>query len=316
MTACWTLADMPDLTGRRALVTGVTSGLGRHVALELARRGAEVVLAARSEAKLDGLVGQLCRTLPTARVRPLRLDLADLKSVRRAAAEASSYGPLDVLVNNAGVMAAPHRSTVDGFELHYGTNHLGHFALTGLLLPQLAASGGARVVTVSSQFHRAVRSVPLGDRTMHSGHYQRWIAYARSKLANLLFAFELQRRATAAGSDLLSLAAHPGYAATELHSKGAQIGGASLQEKIMGLGVKLGAQSSADGAWPMLYAATAPGVPGGAFVGPSKRMETIGPPKLTKGSAHSRDEAAARRLWEVSEQLTGVHYAFEAPALS
>ena len=208
----WTLADIPDLTGRRALVTGVTGGLGEHTVLELARKGASVVMTARSQTKLQRAVDDVRRVLPQAELVPLVLDLADLSSVRRAVDEVRPLGALDLLVNNAGVMATPHRRTADGFELQLGTNHLGHFALTGLLWPQLVAAGSARVVTVSSQMHRLARTVPLGDPRQDTGRYRKWQAYAESKLANLLFAFELERRATAAGVAVHSMAAHPGYA--------------------------------------------------------------------------------------------------------
>ena len=308
MTGRWSLADLPDLTGRRALVTGVTSGLGRHTAVELARRGAEVVLAARDETRLCRLVEQVRRELPAAQLRPLRLDLAELKSVRRAAAEASSYGPLDILVNNAGVMAAPHRSTVDGFELHYGTNHLGHFALTGLLLPQLAASGGARVVTVSSQFHRAVRSVPLRDHTMHSGPYQRWIAYARSKLANVLFAFELQRRCSAHGVPVTSVAAHPGFASTNLMTAGLSMDRHSLDRTLVDAATVMFAQPAEMGALPILMAAADPTVPGGAYVGPAGPGGMRGLPHRARASRAAYDTRLAAGLWTLSEEATGVRF--------
>jgi NAD(P)-dependent dehydrogenase (short-subunit alcohol dehydrogenase family) len=203
----WTLDDIPDLTGKRALVTGVTSGLGEHTVLEMARKGASVVMAARSETKLRGAVDDVKRVLPNAQLIPLVMDLADLGSVRRAVDEVKGLGPLDILINNAGVMATPYHRTVDGFELQFGTNHLGHFALTGQLFPQLAAAESARVVTVASQAHRYVRSVPLTDPRTGNGHYRKWIAYGQSKLANLLFAFELDRRARAAGTAVRSMAA-------------------------------------------------------------------------------------------------------------
>src|SRR5680860_479384 len=192
--ATWTLDEMPDLTGKRALVTGVTAGLGEHTVLELARCGAEVIMAARTESKLAEAIGDVRRAQPLAKVTPLVVDLADLSSVRRAAEEAAAYGPLDILINNAGVMATPNRRTVDGFDLQFGTNHLGHFALTGLLFPQLVAAGDARVVTVASLAHNLVRTVPLTDPRESSHRYRKWIAHGESKLANLLFAFELDRR--------------------------------------------------------------------------------------------------------------------------
>ena len=306
MTAAWTLATMPDQSGKRALVTGVTSGLGRHTALELARRGAEVLLAARDEARLGQEVERFGRLVPEATVRPLLLDLADLASVRRAAAEASSYGPLHVLVNNAGVMAAPRRTTRDGFELHFGTNHLGHFALTGLLLPQLASSGGARVVTVASQAHRGARSIPLHDPTMLSGRYQRWIAYARSKLANLLFAFELQRRCSDAGVPLTSVAAHPGFAATNLMTAGLSMDRQGLDRRIVDAATALFAQPAESGAFPLLMAATAPGLRGGEYVGPGGPFGMRGLPRLVRASPTAYDATLAAELWKLSEETTGI----------
>jgi NAD(P)-dependent dehydrogenase (short-subunit alcohol dehydrogenase family) len=304
----WTLANLPDQSGKRALVTGVTSGLGRHTALELARRGAEVLLAGRGEARLEREAEQLARMVTGAKVRPLTLELADLASVRRAAAEATSYGPLHLLVNNAGVMAAPRRATRDGFELHFGTNHLGHFALTGLLLPQLAASGGARVVTVASQAHRGARSIPLHDPSMLSGRYHRWVAYARSKLANLLFAFELQRRCTDAGVPLTSVAAHPGFAATNLMTAGLSMDRHGLDRKIVDVTTALFAQSAEDGALPVLMAATDPTLRGGEYVGPRGPLQMRGRPRLVRAAPSAYDATLAAELWKVSEDSTGISF--------
>jgi len=206
------------------------------------------------------------------------------------------------------VMAPPYRKTVDGFESQFGTNYLGHFALTGLLLPKLEAADAPRVVTAASNMHK-MGKIPWDD-LQSERRYRKWSAYSNSKLANLMFAFELQRRATAAGSKVTSYAAHPGWAATDLYHKGARVGNATLQEKVMTIPTRYLAQSSADGALPTLYAATAPSVPPGAYIGPSKRMETVGPPTVVKGNGRSRDEAEARRLWDVSEQLTGVEFEF------
>ena len=304
----WTLDDIPDLSGRRALVTGVTSGLGEHTVLELARKGAEVVMAARSSAKLDAAVADIRRILPNASVVPLLVDLADLASVRRAAEEAARLGPLDILVNNAGVMATPYRRTVDGFELQLGTNHFGPFALTGLLFPQLAAAKSARVVTVSSQMHRLARSVPLGDPRQPTGHYRKWPAYAQSKLANLLFAFELERRARAAGTSVASMAAHPGYASTNLVHHGLGMGGRAADGAIIVAATRLLAQSSEMGAQPSLMAATWPGLTGGSYVGPRGPGEWRGRPRLVTPSRVARDESLAQRLWALSEQATGVSF--------
>ncbi|NYV77932.1 oxidoreductase, partial [Streptomyces sp. UH6] len=209
----WTASQIPDQTGRVAVVTGANGGLGLVTALELARRGAEVVLACRDVAKGREAADGIEAVVPAARVDVARLDLADLASVR-AFAEDLPYGRLDLLVNNAGVMALPHRTTADGFETQFGVNHLGHFALTGLLLPRLLATPGARVVTVSSFLH-ALANIDARDLNAERG-YHRWTAYARSKTANLLFTHELARRLAAAGADVTAAAAHPGYSATNL----------------------------------------------------------------------------------------------------
>jgi NAD(P)-dependent dehydrogenase (short-subunit alcohol dehydrogenase family) len=302
--AQWTPDQIPDLTGRRALVTGVTSGLGEVVVTTLARHGAEVVMAARNPAKLDAAVTQVRREDPSANVRPLQIDLADQSSVRRAAAEASSYGPLHLLVNNAGVMATPYQRTVDGFELQLATNHLGHFTLTGLLLPMLVASGDARVVSVASQGHRMARTAPVGDPREQHGRYRRWPVYGQTKLANLLFTFELDRRAREAGLPLKALAAHPGLSATALVRTGQ---GATPVGRIMDAAFMVVGQPASSGALPLLMAATAD-LPGATYVGPGGPGEARGLPKVVGTSALARDPAAARRLWEVSQDATGVVY--------
>lgn len=304
----WTLGEMPDLSGKRALVTGGTSGLGEHTVLELARNGAEVIMAARTEHKLAHAIEDIRRVLPNATLVPLLLDLADLSSVRRAVEEAAKYGPIDLLVNNAGVMATPHLRTADGFDLQLGTNHLGHFALTGLLFPQLVASGDARVVTVSSQMHRIVRKVPLDDPRVHTGHYQKWIAYGQSKLANLLFAFELDRRCRRAGLPVASMAAHPGYAATNLMDTGLNMQGTRPDGAILVGATRLLGQRAASGALPTLMAATMPGLPGGSYIGPKGFAELRGLPTVVGASRAARDERMAAALWELSEQVT--HVAF------
>jgi NAD(P)-dependent dehydrogenase (short-subunit alcohol dehydrogenase family) len=303
----WTLDQIPDLTGKQALVTGVTSGLGEITVLELARRGARVVMAARSETKLRATIDDLHGTLPNAELIPLLVDLADLSSVRRAAEEATGLGPIDILINNAGVMATPFRRTVDGFELQFGTNHLGHFALTGLLFPQLAKAEAARVVTVASQAHRIARTVPLEDPRNDKRHYRKWTAYAESKLANLLFAFELDRRARAAGTTVASMAAHPGYAATALFS-GLNLDGTKPDGAIVVGASRLLGQPSEMGAQPSLMAATMLGLPGGSYVGPDGFVEMRGRPTLVKASRLARDEQLAHRLWQVSEEATHVTF--------
>lgn len=298
----WTATDIPDLTGRRAVVTGVTAGLGTATALALARAGAEVVLVARSLDKLAATREQLGSAVPAAVLHPVRVDLADLSTVRRGAAEIGDLGPLDLLVNNAGVMALPHSRTTDGFETQFGTNHLGPFLLTGLLLPQLVASGRGRVVTVSSNAARLARHAPLEDPRVPPARYSRWGAYAASKLANLMFTFELDRRARAAGLPVTALAAHPGYSATELVGK---TGGVDSQ--IMVAATRLLGQRAELGALPTLMAATAD-LPGSTYVGPDGFGQMRGYPRVVKPRRLALDEEAQRRLWELSELATGLRY--------
>jgi NAD(P)-dependent dehydrogenase (short-subunit alcohol dehydrogenase family) len=289
----WTAADIPDQAGRTVVVTGANSGIGAVAARELARAGARVVLAcrdtARGEAAAAGMPGA---------VEVRRLDLADLASVREFAGGLG--GEVAVLVNNAGVMAVPKRTTADGFEMQIGTNHLGHFALTGLLLDRVTD----RVVTVSSGAHNLGR-IRLDDLNWERGRYRRWHAYGQSKLANLLFTYELQRRLAEAGSPVRAVAAHPGYAATNLQSHTE-----SVQDRLMRLSNRIMAQSGEMGALPTLYAATVPDLPGGSYVGPDGLFEQRGHPKIVGSSAASRDLGTARRLWELSEKLTGVGFEF------
>jgi NAD(P)-dependent dehydrogenase (short-subunit alcohol dehydrogenase family) len=300
----WTARDIPDQHGRRIVVTGASSGLGLETARELVRHGASVVLAVRDPTRGANAAADIERTAPGAppEVRPL--DLADLASVRAFAG--AWDGPLDVLVNNAGVMALPYGLTADGFEMQFGTNHLGHFALTGLLLPALLAAPAPRVVTVSSGVHHA-GSIDFED-LQHERSYQRWQAYSASKLANLLFAFELQRRVDGAGLPLLSVAAHPGYAATNLQLAGPRMEGRLVRQGVMSVGNLLLGQSAAKGALPQLYAATAGDVRGGEYFGPRGLMEGRGSPTRVKGSSRANDPELARKLWDVSEDLTGVRF--------
>jgi NAD(P)-dependent dehydrogenase (short-subunit alcohol dehydrogenase family) len=299
----WTLQDLPDLSGRRALVTGVTSGIGKQTALELARGGAEVLLGARSAARLDATEAEILAAVPTAVLHRVLIDLSDLSSVRRAATVAAAVGPLDILVNNAGVMATPYSRTIDGFELQLATNHLGPFLLTGLLLPQLIASEHGRVVTVSSQAHRYTRRAPLDDPRVHERRHSRWGSYSRSKLANLLFTFELDRRLRSRNLPVTAVACHPGYSATELMGKSRQgrIG------QIMQAAFTLVGQPSSMGALPTLMAATSD-LPGSSYVGPSNLFQMRGLPKVVKTRRLARDEAAQRKLWELSELATGLRY--------
>jgi NAD(P)-dependent dehydrogenase (short-subunit alcohol dehydrogenase family) len=306
----WTAKDIPDQAGRLAVVTGANSGLGQVTARELARAGAKVIIACRNTGKGDQAAAAIRSGVIGADVDVRALDLADLASVRGFAARLmGDHDQLDLLVNNAGVMAPPRRATVDGFELQFGTNHLGHFALTGLLLPALLHAKSPRVVTVSSGAHR-IGKIDFGDLQSERS-YNSWLAYGQSKLANLMFAFELARRARAAGSTLSSLAAHPGYAATNLQFAGPS---AALERVAMRVGNLLFAQSAEMGALPTLLAATAPDVPNGSFVGPDGFMEQRGHPHLVSASRRAYDEDAWRRLWEISEELTGVRYQFGAAA--
>ncbi|RSN69166.1 oxidoreductase [Actinomadura sp. WAC 06369] len=295
----WTADDIGDLGGRRAIVTGANSGLGYHTALQLARHGASVVLACRSAERGQAAHDRIRAAVPGADVALGSLDLADLSSVR-AFAEARTE-PLDVLVNNAGVMALPHRTTADGFEMQFGTNHLGHFALTGLLLPALRAAKAPRVVNVTSGLAWSGRfdwKDLQGER-----RYRKWAAYGQSKLANLAFTAELDRRVP----EVTAVSAHPGYAATNLQQTGPRMQGSRLLERVTGLGNALIAQPARDGALPLLYAATSPDVRGGACYGPrvlqyrGAPTEVVTPPQATRPGVPAR-------LWQVSESLTGVSY--------
>ncbi|WP_433757447.1 oxidoreductase [Nocardia sp. CA-135398] len=287
----WDTSNIPDQSGRTIIVTGANSGLGAVTARALAGAGAQVVLACRNVAKGEKVAGEI-----GARAEVRELDLADLASVR---AFADAVDRADVLINNAGVMAVPQRRTADGFEMQIGTNHLGHFALTGLLLEKISD----RVVTVSSGAHR-VGKIDLDDLNWEHRKYQRWSAYGQAKLANLMFAYELQRRLTAAGSSKISVAAHPGYAATELQSHTE-----SILDTVMALGNRLLAQSAEMGALPEIYAATEQVEPG-AFYGPVGWGGMRGYPGLSGSTPASKDEQVARGLWELSEKLTGVTYTF------
>ncbi|GAB3967921.1 oxidoreductase [Actinoallomurus acanthiterrae] len=300
--AKWTTDEIPDLAGRRAVVTGANSGLGLCTALELARHGATVVLACRSAERGRAALDRIQAAAPGCDVVLGSLDLADLASVRAFAAEHGTTG-LDLLVNNAGVMALPRRTTADGFELQFGTNHLGHFALTGLLLPALLDRPGARVVTVTSMMHW-LGSLDF-DNLDGESRYGKWAAYCQSKLANLVFAKELDRRAQ---GRLTSVAAHPGYAATNLQQAGPRMSGSRIDEVLNGLANTLFAQSDAAGAQPILYAATAPEARGGQCYGPSGPGQSRGAPRRVPTRRKADDPELGRRLWEVSEKRAGVTY--------
>ncbi|MDQ6777488.1 MAG: oxidoreductase [Actinomycetota bacterium] len=302
----WTAQDIPDQTGRLAVVTGANSGLGLVAARELARAGATVIVACRNAAKGEQALDTIRSAVPGARTEVQQLDLADLASVRAFAARVTEANErVDLLINNAGIMAPPRRTTVDGFESQLGTNHLGHFALTGLLLAPLLAAPNPRVVTLSSAVH-GIGRIDFDD-LQSERRYQRWRAYGQSKLANLLFTFELQHRASAAETDLESMAAHPGYAATNLQTAGPEV---AVERWGMALANRVIAQNADMGALPTLYAATVPDLPGGTFVGPGAWRGMRGYPRVTTAGAHAYDTGTAIRLWQVSEELTGVHYDF------
>ncbi|MEU6080907.1 oxidoreductase [Streptomyces sp. NPDC047108] len=298
----WTASDIPDQSGRTAVVTGSNSGIGYVTARELARRGARVVLACRNETRGKEAESHIRSELPQADVEFVHLDLADLASVRDFA-RAFGDERLDLLVNNAGVMALPHRRTVDGFEMQFGVNHLGHFALTGLLLPRLLDTRGARVISVSS-FAHTMANIDLRDLNSERG-YRRWIAYARSKTANLLFVHELARRLARAGSDVVAAATHPGYADTGLHTAGVRMEGRRTAEQIVDLARRRFAHPAETGALPTLHAATAPAVAPDSYTGPRRGGREPGP---ALRAPWSRNDTAGVRLWGASERLTGVTY--------
>jgi NAD(P)-dependent dehydrogenase (short-subunit alcohol dehydrogenase family) len=303
MTA-WTFHDLPDQSGRTAIVTGANTGIGLETARMLALRGADVVLACRSPARGQAALARIQAEAPAARVSLAALDLSDLESVAAFAADfTASHDRLDLLINNAGVMVPPLSRTAQGFELQFGTNHLGHFALTGRLLPLVLRTPGARVVTVSSGAHHGGR-IDFDDLQWDRRRYSPWRAYCQSKLANLLFAQELQRRLAAAGSGVLSTAAHPGWTATDLQRTAG----------VVRLLNPLFAMKPEGGALPTLRAATDPAAPGGSYWGPSRFFEMNGPPKPARINARARDAAVAARLWDTSEALTGVVFPLAAPA--
>jgi NAD(P)-dependent dehydrogenase (short-subunit alcohol dehydrogenase family) len=298
----WTDANIDDLSGRVAVVTGANSGLGLETSAALAAHGATVVMASRNPDRLDTAMAEVDRRHPDASVEPLILDLASLASIREGAASLlASHAEIHLLVDNAGVMAIPRTETVDGFEMQFGTNHLGHFALTGLLLPAMVATEQSRVVLVTSQA-RHIGRIDFDD--LHGRkRYGRWTAYGQSKLANLVFALELDRRLKAATTKTIALAAHPGYAATNLQS-----GSNWFQNTYYAIGNILFAQPAAAGAWPQLYAATAPGLRGSELYGPVGSGGMKGYPKRDKIETRARNTDTGRRLWEASVAATGVSY--------
>jgi NAD(P)-dependent dehydrogenase (short-subunit alcohol dehydrogenase family) len=309
MSEKWTPEQIPDQTGRTAIVTGANSGLGLETARELARHGAEVVLACRDMRKGTGAVSDIKASVAGASVELAELDLASLSSVQSFADSfAERSGGLDLLINNAGVMAPPRRETSDGFELQLGTNLLGHFALTARLFGRMEGREDARVVTLSSNAHK-MGKINFDD-LQSQRHYMRWSAYAQSKLADLMFALELDRRLHAIGSTVKSIAAHPGYAATNLQSASAT----ALDRTVMVFTNLVMAQSAAMGALPTLYAGTEPSLQGGEYVGPDGIGEFRGHPHIVSPSRSALDHEKAARLWQVAEELTGTSFQLDAAA--
>jgi NAD(P)-dependent dehydrogenase (short-subunit alcohol dehydrogenase family) len=305
--ASFDVGALPDQRGRTAIVTGGNGGIGLEAARMLAQKGARIVLGCRNAEKAKTAVDAIGHAVPGAQVEVLPLDLASLASVREfARAYASKHARLDLLVNNAGVMAIPRRETAEGFEMQLGTNHLGHFALTGLLLELLLGTPGARIVNVSSGAHRAGKL--RFDDLQSKGSYARWGAYGQSKLANLLFTFELQRRLGKRPRTQICVACHPGWAATDLQFVAARMDGSRLFALASSLGNRLLAQSASEGAQPTVIAAIAPDVQGGDYWGPDGFGELWGAPKRVGCSTRARSDTDARRLFAVSEDLTGVRF--------
>jgi NAD(P)-dependent dehydrogenase (short-subunit alcohol dehydrogenase family) len=309
MSAKWSSEQIPDQHGRTAIVTGANSGLGLATARELARHGAHVVLACRNTAKGERALAEIRAVAPDTQVELAALDLSSLDSVWSFAERyLADHDGLDLLINNAGLMAPPRGVTTDGFELQLGTNHLGHFALTGRLIGAMEGRADARVVTLSSGMHKVGRI--NFDDLQSERRYSRWRAYGQSKLADLMSALELDRRLRAAGSTVVSVAAHPGYAATNLQTAAPPL----IDRLALTFTNAIVAQSAEMGALPTLYAATYPDLPGGSYVGPDGVGELRGHPHICTPSRAARDEAVAARLWAVSEELTGVHFDLGAPA--
>ena len=293
----WTAESIPDQAGRVAIVTGANSGIGYETARALAKKGATVIMACRNQGKGEAAAQQIRGEKPKGAVEMMRLDLGDLDSVRAFADEFKGhYDRLDLLINNAGIMHPPFGKTKQDFETQFGVNHLGHFALTGLLLDLIRSTPHARIVTVSSAAHRFGR-IDFDNLNAEKG-YRSNAAYGQSKLANLLFTYELQRKLQAAGSDTIAVAAHPGWTATNLQQNSG----------VVRFFNRFFAQTPYMGALPTLRAATAPDVQGGEYYGPGKRMEMVGYPVKVGSNGRSHDTAVAAELWAVSEEMTGVQY--------
>lgn len=303
----WQVTDLAPQEGRTVVVTGGNSGIGLEAAKVAAVKGARVILACRDETKAEAARVEIAELGASGGVEAVALDLASLASVRDCVDHlARSCQRIDVLINNAGVMAIPRRETADGFEMQLGTNHLGHFALTALLFPLLTVAPGSRVVTVASLAHHFgfINFPNLHGRWF----YDPWLAYGQSKLANLLFAYELDRRLTAANREVASIACHPGIASTNLGYAGPRMVGSPLGETLVQLYTSIVAQTAAEGALPTLYAAFAAEADGGDYIGPDGLGEMRGNPRKVASSLLSRSESIARRLWQVSEEATGIPF--------
>lgn len=306
----WSVLDLPDLHGSWTLLTGPTGGLGFHSALELARKGSNLILAARSLERAREVASKIHSAAPGVAIDVVPLDLAELTSVRGACDLIQrDHKRIDVLINNAGVMATPERLTADGYELQMGTNHIGHFAFTARLWPLLQESK-TRVVTVSSLLHTSAKRVDprVFDHSGDPRRYRRWRAYGESKLANLLFSQELNRRTSAADSGVVSVAAHPGFASTQLQSSGPTLGGRSAMTVGLGALTRVFAQPAHAGAWPILMAATTPLLAGGSYVGPSGLRQTRGAPRLVGMSSAAKSEVGASELWAATENAVGERF--------
>lgn len=307
MATRWTMNDIPDQSGKTAVITGANSGLGFNTARGLAAKGAKVIMACRTPAKAEAARDEILAETPNADLEIRQLDLSDLASVRSFAQGLIDDGIApDLLINNAGVMAVPYNKTADGFEMQIGTNHLGHFALTGLLINQLA--DGARIINVASMAHKWTPGIDFDDLNWEQRKYKRWQAYGDSKLSNLLFTFELARRVEKTGKDVTVAAAHPGYAATHLQFVAAEQKQSKVEKIVMDIGNAIFAQPAEMGALPSLYAATADDVNSGDYIGPGGFQQMRGYPKKVGCRKQARSLGRAAKLWEISEKLTSVSY--------
>jgi NAD(P)-dependent dehydrogenase (short-subunit alcohol dehydrogenase family) len=306
----WTTENMGNLNGKVVIVTGANSGLGYYTTLAFARKGAEVIMAVRNTEKGKSAAKNIKASMNRADLKLMQLDLADLDSVKSFAENfKKEYKQLDILVNNAGLMAIPESRTKQGFEMQFGTNHLGHFALTIHLADILTKTENSRIVTVSSLMHK-IGKINFSDLNWN-GSYKKWAAYGQSKLANLLFTYELQRKLEEAGKSAIAVTAHPGYAATNLQTKGAIMEGSNFNKMLNEMANKIFAQSAEMGALPTLYAAVEPSLKGGEFIGPDRMGGSRGYPTIAKVNGNKLNPEVAKRLWEVSEELTGLKLELE-----